>query len=363
MALLVSVESKRRGFTLTASFEAPTPGITVLFGPSGCGKTTLLNAIAGLSRADRVRVELNGEALHRLPPHRRRIGMVFQEGQLFPHMSVERNLVYGLHRAPKDTRKGLDRGRGLLLAPEIADLLDLQHLRRRRPHNLSGGERQRVAIGRALLSQPRLLLMDEPLASLDAARKAEILPYLQRLRDVMRMPVIYVTHALDEAYRLADYLVLLEGGQVIAAGPMTDLVSRVDLPLAGRDDASAVLLGYLHSHEADRGLSAIACGGQVYMVPLCDVAPGTAVRLRVPAREVILALEAPRNISVNNVIAGVVCAVRQDATTHAVLVELDVGGGQIVARVTMDAAERLRLRPGVQVLALIKAMGVELLSG
>jgi molybdate transport system ATP-binding protein len=363
MPLSIAVEHKRRDFTVDVAFEAPSPGITVLFGPSGCGKSTVLAAVAGLLRAKRVRVELNGEALDRLPPHRRRIALVFQDGRLFPHMTVEDNLLYGLHRAPKDKRKGLDKGRGLLHATEIADLLNLQHLRRRRPATLSGGERQRVAIGRALLSQPRLLLMDEPLASLDNARRDEILPYLQRLRDVMRMPVVYVTHAIDEAYRLADFLVLLEEGQVLAAGPMADLVARVDLPLAQRDDAAGVLLGYLHSHEPERGLSAIACGGQVYMVPQCDIAPGASVRLRVPAREVILSLDIPRNISVNNVISATVCALRQDATTHAVLVELDVGGGQLLARVTMDAAERLQLRPGVRVLALVKAMGVELLAG
>jgi molybdate transport system ATP-binding protein len=351
MPLNIFVEKRRRDFTVTAEINAPAPGITVLFGASGCGKSTVLSVAAGLLRGDRTRVELNGERLDRLPPHRRRIGMVFQDGLLFPHMNVEQNLLYGLRRA---------QGSGVLPG-ELADLLDLHKLLRRRIATLSGGERQRVAIGRALLSQPKLLLMDEPLASLDTPRRQEIMPYLHRLRDMMRMPVLYVTHSMDEVYRLADHVVLMEAGQVLAAGPLAELVARVDLPFAVRDDAAGLLLGYVHRHEPDRGLSSVACGGQIYMVPMCDVAPGDGVRLRVPAREVILALDAPRDISVNNIIPSVVCAMRQEAAVHAALVELDVGGGQLLSRITMDAAARLGLRPGVRVLAMIKSMSVELL--
>jgi molybdate transport system ATP-binding protein len=351
MTLTVAIEHRRRDFTVSAAFEAPTPGITCLFGPSGAGKSTVLSAVAGLSRPDHARVDLNGDRLDRLPPHRRRIGMVFQHGNLFPHMNVERNLLYGYRRAPA----------GPIVAGEIADLLDLHMLLPRMPSTLSGGERQRVAIGRALLSQPRLLLMDEPLASLDGARRFEIMPYLRRLRDAMRMPVLYVTHATDEVYRLADHVVLMQAGQVLASGPLSDLAARVDLPLAARDDAGGVLNGYLYRHDPARGLSSIACGGETYLVPLCDVAPGDNVRLRVPAREVILSLDAPRNISVNNIVPATVCALRQDTDAHATLVEIDVGGGQLLSRITMDAAERLHLRPGTQVLALIKSMSVELL--
>ena len=363
MPLFVTVEHKIGKFAVSATFEAPAPGITVLFGPSGAGKSTILNAIAGLLPVSGVRVEQNGEALHRLPPHARRIGMVFQEGRLFPHLTVEQNLTYGLHRAPRDKRTGLDKGRGLLFAPEVADLLGLHKLRERRPATLSGGERQRVAIGRALLSQPRLLLMDEPLSSLDERRRAEILPYLQRLRDVVRVPIVYVTHSMDETTKLADFVVLLEDGQVVASGPLTDLAARVDLPLATRDDAAGILLGYLHSHDTQRGLSAVACGGQVFEVPLCDIGEGVAVRMRVPAREVIIALDRPRDISVNNILPAVVSGLRQEPKSHAALVELDVGGGQLLARITMDAAERLELRPGSRVLAMVKSMSVELMPG
>jgi len=351
MLLRVTVEHSYRTFTLAATFEAPAEGITVLFGPSGSGKTTILAAIAGLIRTDGIRVDLAGEALDQLRPERRRVGMVFQDGRLFPHLTVRENLYYGLKRAP----------RGSIFVDETLALLGLEDLLKRRPNTLSGGERQRVAIGRALLSQPRLLLMDEPLASLDAARRNEILPYLARLRDNLRLPIIYVTHAIEEAVHLADQLVLLENGRVLACGPLADLAARVDLPLAARDDAAGVLNGYMHSHDYERRLSAIACGGQVYMVPLNSIEERTPVRMRVPARDVILALDAPREVSVNNVIPAIVCGIGEDAAGHAALVEIDVGGGVLLARITLDAAERLRLRPGARVLALIKSMSVELL--
>lgn len=350
--LRVTVEKVWRGFTLAAAFEGPTPGITVLFGPSGSGKSSILGAMAGLWRPDFADVDLSGERISRLAPHRRGIGMVFQDGRLFPHLSVRGNLEYGLHRA---------RGARRIVPQDVVALLGLEPLLHRRPAALSGGERQRVAIGRALLAQPRLLLMDEPLASLDAARRAEILPYLARLRDTLDLPVVYVTHAYDELQRLADHVVLLQQGRVAAQGALSDMAARVDLPLAARDDAAAILRGYVHSHDAARRLSAIACGGQIFLVPLQPIEERRAVRLRVPARDVILTLDAPRAISVNNIVPGVVCAVGQDESGHAALVELDIGGGQLLARVTLDAAERLHLEPGRRVNALIKSMVVEVI--
>jgi molybdate transport system ATP-binding protein len=349
--LRVVVENIYRNFTLAASFEGPAPGITVLFGPSGSGKSTVLKAMAGLLRPRHLNIELNGEKLHKLPAHRRRIGMVFQDGRLFPHMTVKENLLYGLKRAE----------RGKIYVNETLTLLGIEPLLQRRPATLSGGERQRVAIGRALLGQPRLLLMDEPLASLDGPRRAEILPYLTRLRDTLRLPIVYVTHAYDEVQYLANHVVLLEAGRVLAAGTLGEMAARVDLPLAARDDAAGILTGYLHSHEPDRRLSVIACGGQIYFVPRQDLEPLAPVRLRIPAREVILGLDAPRDISVNNVVPAVVCAVGRDEATHAALVEIDVGGGSILSRITVDAAERLRLRPGASVLAFIKSMSVEVI--
>jgi molybdate transport system ATP-binding protein len=352
--LRVTVENIYRNFTVAAAFEGPAPGITVLFGPSGSGKSTVLNAVAGLLRPRHLDVELNGAKLQSLPPHKRGIGLVFQDGRLFPHMNVRDNLSYGLKRAPPPQGSG-----GQIYVDEVLALLALEPLLKRRPATLSGGERQRVAIGRALLGQPRLLLMDEPLASLDSPRRREIMPFLLKLRDALRMPMVYVTHALDELQQLADHVVLMESGRVLASGPLSDIAARVDLPLAARDDAAGILNGYLHSHEHERRLSAVACAGQVYLVQKQSIDPGTAVRLRIPAREVILALDAPREISVNNVIPAVVHAIGQEERTHSALVELDVGGGTILSRITLDAAERLRLRPGSKVLAFIKSVSVE----
>ncbi len=350
--LRVSLEHRFADTALSMSFEAPTPGVVALFGPSGAGKSSLLQAMAGLLRADHVRVELDGVALHALPPERRGIGVVFQEGRLFPHMSVHANLRYGLRRAGP--------GAGPVGFADVVDLLGLPALLPRRPAGLSGGERQRVAIGRALLSQPRLLLMDEPLSALDQARRNEILPYLARLRSVFSIPIVYASHALDEVARLADTVVLIEAGRVRACGPLGEIASRVDLPLASREDAGGVLTGTVASHAPDRRLTAIACGDAIVWVPLLDVPAGRAVRLLVPAREVILALDPPRAVSVNNILPATVSALAEDQPGHAALVGLSLGGGHLLARVTLDAARRLGLHAGQPVLALVKSMSVEL---
>ena len=352
MTLKVAIEHSFRDFTLSVAFEAPMPGVVALFGPSGSGKSTVMNAIAGLLRTDRCKVELEGETLSRMRLERRGIGYVFQEGRLFPHLSVQGNLRYGLRRA----------GKGPVEFDKVVDLLGLGALLRRRPYTLSGGERQRVAIGRALLSQPRLLLMDEPLSALDQARRDEILPYLSRLRTALAIPIVYASHALDEVSRLADTLVVLGGGRVLASGPVGDVLSRVDLPLAIRDDAAGVLQGRIVSHEMARGLTTIACGGQLFLVPLMAAKEGTAVRLRVPAREIIISMDMPRLISVNNVVPAVIAVMGSDRAGHAALLELDIGGASLLARITQDAASRLNLMPGSRVLALVKAMSVELLN-
>ena len=352
MTLRVTLSHRFRTTTIDIAFEAPTPGVVALFGPSGAGKSTLMRAMAGLLRADRMRVELDGQALHTLPPERRGVGYVFQEGRLFPHMSVAANLRYGLRRV----------GQGPLRFDDVVGLLGVGALLARRPGTLSGGERQRVAIGRALLSQPRLLLMDEPLSALDQARRDEVVPYLARLRSVLPAPIVYASHALDEVMRLADTLVLIEAGRVVACGPLGEVASRPELPLAAREDAAGVLRGQVAVHDADRRLSAVACGADLVWVPLLDSRVGAPVRLLVPAREVILALDAPRAISVNNCLNAVVAGMAEDADAHAALVSLELGGGSLLARVTLDAACRLGLRPGRQVLALVKAMSVELLQ-
>ena len=349
---------------LDIAFTAPAPGITVLFGPSGAGKSSVLAAAAGLLRPEYCRIAIGDEVLADtaagiwLPPERRRVGLVFQDARLFPHMNVATNLRYGQRRAAP----------GGIGFDAVVAMLGVGHLLARRPHTLSGGERQRVAIGRALLAQPRLLLMDEPLASLDAARKAEILPYLARLHAQLRLPVVYVTHAFEEAARLADTLVLLEAGRVLAAGPLARIAARADLPTARREDAGAVLPCRVLAHEPARGLTTLACGDARLLVPLVTSAEGAEVRARVPAREVILARPGGADfheaISLHNILPGTVRAVAEDAARHAALVELDLpgGGGALLSRVPPDAVRRLGLVPGAAVLALVKSMSVEVLG-
>jgi len=346
------------GVAIDAAFEVPTPGVTALFGPSGAGKSTIINAVAGLLRPDLGRVVLDGDVLADtasgvwLPSEKRRVGLVFQDARLFPHMSVATNLRFGLRRA----------GPGRIGFEEVVALLGLGGLLARRPHGLSGGERQRVAIGRALLAQPRLLLMDEPLASLDAARKAEILPFLGRLKSALRIPIVYVTHALEEVVQLADALVLIEAGRIVAAGPLSEIAARADLPLARRDDAGAVLAARIVAHDGPHRLTRLEAGGAAFWVPIIDAPEGTETRIRIPAREVILARQAPEAISVHNIIPGITRAVAEDAPRRAALVEIALPQGALLSRVTPDAVAKLALTPGTPVLALIKSMTIEVLG-
>jgi molybdate transport system ATP-binding protein len=267
-------------------------------------------------------------------------------------MSVATNLRYGARRAPRATTTGFD---------AIVELLDIGKLLDRRPHTLSGGERQRVAIGRALLSQPRLLLMDEPLSGLDATRKAEILPYLAQLGPALALPIVYVTHAMDELVRLADDVVLLDAGRVVAAGKLPDLAGRGDLPLAARDDAGAVLLLDVVEHDHESHLTRLEGQGLALLVPLLAPARGT-VRVRIPAREVILATAMPAGISLHNRLAGRVRAVVEDTERHTATVEVMVGTAVVMARVTLDAVRRLALVPGGEVLALVKSTSIDVIG-
>jgi molybdate transport system ATP-binding protein len=344
-------------------FSAPTPGTTVLFGRSGSGKSTVVAAVAGLLRpSGACRIALDGAALADsaagifLPPERRRVGMVFQDARLFPHMSVATNLRYGLRRA----RAAPDAP--AIRFDDVVELLGIRNLLERKPRTLSGGERQRAAIGRALLAQPRLLAMDEPLASLDAQRKAEILPYLARLGPALGLPILYVTHALDEVARLADTLVLIRAGKVLASGTLSEVAARGDLPLAERDDAGAVLPATVAAHDRARRLTTLHAAGRDFLAPLLDVPEGGAVRLRIPAREVALATAAPPAISIHNVIPGTVRAVTDDPDRHAANVEIALDGAAMLARVTPDAVARLGLGPGAPVLALVKSVALEVLA-
>ncbi len=345
------------GFALDAAFTAPGDGVTALFGPSGCGKSTVLLAVAGLLRPEAGRVALGGEALLDtargvfLPPERRRCGVVFQDSRLFPHLSVEGNLRYGLRRAPRGaTGAGFE---------EVVALLGLGPLLGRRPGGLSGGERQRVALGRALLARPRLLLMDEPLAALDAARRAEVLPFLARLRAAARLPILYVTHALDEVDALADTLVLMEGGRVLAAGPAEALSTRTDLPLAARRDAGALLACTVLAHDAAAGLTRIGFPGGELVMPLRPEPPGTPIRLRVRARDVAVATARPDGVSIHNILPCRLAAISPAGTAGEVFLHLSLGETVLLARVMRDAVSRLGLAPGAELHALVKAIAFD----
>ncbi len=358
MSLSLAMSHRFAAVQMDIAFDVPSAGVTALFGPSGSGKSTIINVAAGLLRPDACRIEVDGSILADtrsgiwLPPERRRVGLVFQDSRLFPHMSVATNLRFGMRRATT----------GATRFDEIVDLLDVGGLLKRRPHSLSGGERQRVAIGRALLAQPRLLLMDEPLASLDTARKAAILPFLVRLKTALKLPILYVTHALDEALKLADYLVLIDAGRVVDFGPVSQIAARADLPLARRDDAGALLTCRVEAHEADRGLTSLLGGGAIFQVPLLDLPLGAECRIRIPAREVILAGTPPQSISLHNILRGIVLRIVPDQVRRSVVVEIGLPDGALLSRVTSDAVLRLGLSPGSGVLALIKSTSIEVLE-
>jgi len=342
------------GFSVDVDFAAPSIGVTALFGPSGGGKSTVLGAVAGLLRPDAGRVALGGTAWFdsaagiAVPAERRRCGVVFQDARLFPHLTVAGNLRYGMRRAPRAaTGPSLE---------EVAALLGIEALLGRRPIGLSGGERQRVALGRALLSRPRLLLMDEPLAALDLPRRAEVLPYLARLVAAARLPVLYVTHALEEVDALAETLVLIEAGRVAAAGPVEVLATRGDLPLlARRRDAGALIGGTVVENDAARGITRVAFDGGVLLVSLRAEPPGTRVRLRLRARDVAVAIEPPARSSISNVVPCTLRSIDPAAVAEECTLQLMAGSSVLLARVSRDSVSRLALRPGAALFALVKA--------
>ncbi len=356
MSLAVDIRHRLGSFLLDARFEAG-GGLIALFGRSGSGKTSIINIIAGLVRPDAARVTIDGTALVDtecgilVPRHRRRIGYVFQEGRLFPHLTVRQNLLYGRWFAPRRTvGDDLDR---------VVDLLGIGGLIDRRPGRLSGGEKQRVAIGRALLADPRLLLMDEPLASLDEQRKGEILPYIERLRDESKVPIVYVSHSIAEVARLATTLVLMSEGKVAAAGPTLDIMQRLDLfPLTGRAEAGAVIEATVERHDDRAGLTELASRAGLWRLHRVDAPVGARLRLRVRARDVILARFPPVEISALNVLPGVVADIGS-REGPIVEVRVDCNGAALIARLTRYSAEELGLAPGVPVFAVVKGVAFD----
>ena len=348
----VDIAASRGDFRLEARFSVPTPGVVALFGPSGAGKTTLVNAIAGLGAASGT-LRLDGETWLDTargscrPAERRRIGYVFQDARLFPHLDVAANLAYGQRRAPA--------GEQYVVPEEIVALLGLDLLLGRRVHRLSGGERQRVALARALLAQPRLLLLDEPLASIDAARREEVLPYLETLRDRYAIPMLYVSHQYDEVLRLATHVVLLANGRVTASGTPSELAVDPRLAaLIGSEAVGAVLDVEVRSQDRVSGLVSVLLGDHLLKLALPAASVGTRVRLQVLARDVILATEAPHALSVRNALAGRLERL-SDAGPDDVIATIAIADARILARITRAAVSDLGLAPGMAVWALVKA--------
>ncbi len=353
--LSVDLEQRLGKFRLRVSFEAGA-GITALFGRSGAGKTSVVNAIAGLLRPDRGRIDIDGYVVFDsrlgidVATPKRRIGYVFQEGRLFPHLNVRENLRYAGWLA------GGTRGADFA---HVVELLGLKDLLDRRPGNLSGGEKQRVAIGRALLSRPRLLLLDEPLASLDAHRKNEVLQYIELLRDEIKIPVVYVSHAVEEVVRLADTVVLLSAGEVVAVGAAEEVMGRPDLRAStGAFEGGAVIEARVVEQDMQEDLATLAFDGGTLTAANLDALIGEPVRLRIRARDVSIALDPPSRISIQNVLRGRIRDLR-DSGTGIVDVSIEVGSAVLRSRITRRAVQQLALAPGLEVYALVKAVSLD----
>ncbi len=356
--LQINVRLPYPDFQLEVDLDLPGRGVTALFGPSGSGKTSLLRCVAGLERPAQGLLNINGEVWQDsrqqlfLPPHKRSLGYVFQEASLFDHLSVRGNLEYGLKRVPPSQRR-IDFDQALAL-------LGIEHLLERLPARLSGGERQRIGIARALLTSPRLLLLDEPLAALDPQRKQEILPYLERLHDELDMPILYVSHSPDEVARLADHLVLLDKGRVQDSGPVGELLARLDLPLAQNEDAGVMLQAQVSGHDADYQLLQLNLTG--CPTPLRVAHPplpgGKPMRLKVHARDVSLSLAKPEHSSILNLLPVTVHSQRQADNPAHVLVRLELAGQPLLARITRYSRDQLGLHEGQQLWAQVKAVAL-----
>lgn len=347
-------QAQQASFRLDVDLTLPARGITVIFGPSGCGKTTLLRCFAGLQPANghlTVAGECWQDGARQLPVHQRPLAYVFQEASLFPHLSVRRNLMYGYRRTPRQQRR---------IHPEQAiSWLGLQPLLERHPEQLSGGERQRVAIGRALLASPRLLLMDEPLSALDRTSKQDILPYLQRLHDELAIPVIYVTHSTDEMARLADHLVVMSDGRITAQGPLAEILPRLDLPLSGDDDASVIIPATIHEHDEPWHLSrAEFDGGSLWIRTPPATPTGTTLRLRILARDVSIALGHHPDQSIQNLLPATVTELASEGQPGMTMLRLQLAETTLLARLTSRAVDRLGLQPGQSVWVQIKAVAI-----
>jgi len=356
MTIEVDVAHRLGVFALEVRFTSQ-GRLIAFFGRSGAGKTSLVNVIGGLIRPDRGRVAVDGTTLVDtasgifVPAHRRRVGYVFQEGRLFPHLTVRQNLMFGRWFRPPQERK--------VQLETVLDLLGIGHLLQRRPGALSGGEKQRVAIGRALLASPRLLLMDEPLAALDDERKTEILPFIERLRDEANIPIIYVSHSLAEVSRLANSIVVLRNGRVVAVGDPAEVLSRTELvPHDAVEEAGAVIEARISQHDMEFGLSTLQSKAGPLRAPYLDLPVGTVVRVRIRARDVMIANAPPVGLSALNVLPGIVVKLRKSGET-AVEVTIDCNGVKLEARLTRKSVETLGLATELPVYAVLKSVALD----
>ena len=348
----VEISGRVGNFVLGVAFHCPMHGISALFGSSGSGKTTILRAIAGLQRLEG-RVIIGNVVWQDdsrqifLPSHQRSIGYVFQEASLFPHLSVRRNLEFGFRRVQQQ-RVRFD---------DAVDLLGIAELLDRHPEQLSGGQRQRVGIARALLTSPQLLLMDEPLASLDQVSKREILPYLERLHKELRMPVLYVSHAPKEIARLADHLVIVDNGKIRCAGTLNELYSRLDLAMDRGNDADTIIQAQVHAHDDEYHLSYLDFPGGRFSIERLSIASGQLGRLRVLANDVSITLQAQTHTSILNIFPATITAMQADGEAK-ILLQLDLSGTPLLARITRKSAHNLDLKSGKQVFAQIKSVAL-----
>lgn len=354
MGLSVNISLPRDRFTLKVKQGFEASGVTTLFGPSGCGKSSLLRVIAGHEPGAVGSVGCDGAEWQKgkfVPPHRRQVGYVFQDARLFTHLDVAGNLRFAEKRAKRDN--GITRS-------DVVDVLGLENLLHRSVLELSGGERQRVSIARSLLSQPRLMLMDEPLAALDHRAKASILPLIADLPKRFGVPVIYVTHALDEVAQVSDYVVSMKDGKVMAEGPVADMLERPDLQgLSGRFEAGTILEGTVVAHDPDLHLTRVDVGGLYFEMPYLDAKIGQPLRLRVRARDVTLATQRPEGISTRNIHRGHIIKLLPETESAFAEVLVDLGPAHLQARITQAAVRELRLTEGTNVYVLLKSVSFD----
>jgi len=353
VSLAVKFNISRGDFNITVDLALPANGVTAIFGPSGSGKTTLLRALAGLERLPGAEIIFNDLVWQDnntfVPAHERNIGYVFQEPSLFAHLSVRKNLEYGLSRVPGVNRR--------ISLDDAISLLDISNLLERNPASLSGGEQQRVAIARTLATSPQLLLMDEPLSSLDNKLKQEILPYLETLHRELKFPVIYVSHATDEVARLADELVILRNGEILGSGPIQQMLTRLDLPLSHRGDVETLIQGTVKLVDDEFGLMHISDGSHDFMVTGTALAINTPVRLRISAHDVSLTLDHQEGTSIQNIFPVTIEEITNDGKSQ-VLVKALMGNNPLLARITRKSAEELAITPGRTMYAQIKGIAV-----